>query len=146
MKKIKIYLAGKMGGLTLAAMNKWRIDAKHLLVAEADKSDCVVEVVNPVVFYNFEEKRHQTEIEVEEFDLGHVISSDIIVVNLNGLNSSIGTIIELHDAHYHKRIPVIAFGDKTLYSTLHPWVKNDITRVEDDIYGVVEYIRDFYMK
>ena len=81
MKKIKIYLAGKMGGLTLAAMNKWRIDAKHLLVAEADKSDCVVEVVNPVVFYNFEEKRHQTEIEVEEFDLAQL--SDLDIINLD---------------------------------------------------------------
>ena len=66
------------------------------------------------------------------------------MVNLNGLKDSIGTIIELHDAHYHHKIPVIAFGKRELYDNLHPWVKNDITRVECDIDGAIAYIRDFY--
>lgn len=140
----KIYLAGKMSGLTYEEMNDWRNRIKTKLIESANYLDTKVNIINPVMYYNFEEKRHQTEIEVEEFDLAHVVSSDIIIVNLDGLKDSIGTIIELHDAHYHYRIPVIAFGDKELYENLHPWIKNDITRVERSIVDVVNYIRDFY--
>lgn len=141
---MKIYLAGKMDGLSFEEMNGWRNEAFQKLLKMAKYYSEKTNVVNPCLYYNFEEKKHQTEIEVEEFDLAHVISSDIIIVNLDGLSSSIGTIIELHDAHYHHKIPVVAFGDKKLYDSLHPWVKNDITRVENNIDDVVTYIRDFY--
>lgn len=142
---LKIYLCGKMSGLNFDEMNSWRKRVEDALKIKSGFTGTPITVVNPVVYYNFEEKRHQTEIEVEEFDLAHVITSNIIIVNLDGLKDSIGTIIELHDAHYHHRIPVIAFGDRKLYDELHPWIKNDITRVEDDIVGVVNYIRDFYL-
>lgn len=142
---MKIYLAGKMGGLSYDEMNEWRKETFHKLLKTAECYNKKVNVINPVLYYNFEEIRHQSEIEVEEYDLAHVISSDIIIVNLDGLSSSIGTIIELHDAHYHHKIPVIAFGDKKLYNELHPWIKNDITRVENNIDGVVTYVEDFYL-
>ena len=141
---IKIYLAGKMGGLSFDEMNGWREKVSAKLTKEADLHGIKIRVVNPVQYYNFEYKKHQTEIEVEEFDLAHVISSDIVIVNLQGLNDSIGTIIELHNAHYHHKVPVIAFSKRELYDKLHPWVKNDITRVEDNIDDVIAYIRDFY--
>lgn len=141
---LKIYLAGKMGGLTFEEMNKWRCETRRKLLSQAEMFSKKISVINPVLYYNFEEKRRQTEIEVQEFDLAHVISSDIIVVNLDGLSNSIGTIIELHNAHYHHKIPVIAFGKRELYDNLHPWVKNDITRVECDIDGAIAYIKDFY--
>lgn len=133
-----------MGGLTFEEMNKWRCETRRKLLSQAEMFSKKISVINPVLYYNFEEKRHQTEIEVQEFDLAHVISSDIIVVNLDGLSNSIGTIIELHNAHYHHKIPVIAFGKRELYDNLHPWVKNDITRVECDIDGAIAYIKDFY--
>ena len=142
---LKIYLAGKMGGLTFAEMNEWRAKLKEILTTYADFSSVNINIVNPVDFYNFETPRHQNELEVEEFDLAHVISSNIIIVNLDGLNDSIGTAIELHDAKYHNRIPVIAFGNKDKYDGLHPWIKNNITRVEETIYDVAAYIKDFYL-
>ena len=142
---MKIYLAGKMSGLSFEEMNGWRDILKSMLTQYAELSDVNVRVINPVVYYNFEETRHQSEVEVEEFDLAHVTSSNIVIVNLNGLNDSIGTIIELHDAHYHHKIPVIAFGDRELYDNLHPWVKNAITRVENSMADVCNYIRDFYL-
>lgn len=145
MKHLKIYLAGKMSGLTYSEMNEWRLKIKEKLLRAAENAGYTVTIINPVDFYNFEERRHQSEEEVEDYDLAHVISSDIIIVNLNGLSSSDGTKFELHDAKYHNRIPVIAFGDKELYNNLHPWIKRDITRVENDMDSVVEYIRDFYL-
>ena len=142
---MKIYLAGKMSGISYKEMNDWRINLKQQLMLASDSADFDIKVINPCQFYNFEEIRHQSEKEVEDFDLAHVTSSDIIIVNLEGLDTSIGTIIELHDANYHHKIPVIAFGKRELYEKLHPWIKRDITRVESTIGRVVDYIQDFYM-
>ena len=142
----KIYLAGKMNGFSFEEMNSWRDEVFNKLLNLSGMYDTKLDVINPVMYYNFEKKRHQTEIEVEEFDLAHVISSDIIIVNLNGLKDSIGTIIELHDVHYHHKIPVIAFGSQELYDDLHSWIKNDITRVENDIDEMLDYIEDFYLR
>ena len=35
--------------------------------------------------------------------------------------------------------------DKKLYDELHPWIRDDITRVEDDMDSVVNYVANFYM-
>lgn len=142
---LKIYLAGKMSGLSFEEMNRWRKELKAKLQSAADISGYQLQVINPVEFYNFEEKRHQTEEEVEAYDLAHVTSSNMIIVNLEGLNSSDGTKLELHDANYHNKIPVIAFGSHKLYEVLHPWIKRDITRTEENMEAVIRYIQDFYM-
>lgn len=144
MRELKIYLAGKMSGLTHSEMYNWRAYLKNKLVSTADHRGYKAYVVNPVDYYGFEEVKHQNEREVKDFDLSHVLSSDIIVVNLDGLSTSDGTKYELHDAR-KANIPVIAFGDYGLYESLHPWTKDNITRVEKDIEDVVKYIRDFYM-
>lgn len=144
-KTLKIYEAGKMSGLSFDEMNNWRQKLKIQLQLAAEISGYQIQVINPVDFYNFEEKRYQSEDEIEDYDLAHVVSSDLIVVNLEGLSSSDGTKIELHDAKYHNRIPVIAVGNRKLYEELHPWIKRNITRVEENMEDVVRYIQKFYM-
>ena len=144
MRELKIYLAGKMSGLKYENMYEWRAYLKNKLVSMAEHHGQKAYVVNPVDFYNFENARHQTEIEIKMFDLNHVLSSDIVIVNLDGLATSDGTKYELHDAK-KANIPVIAFGDYKLYEDLHPWTKDNITRVENNIDDIVEYIKDFYM-
>ena len=66
---LKIYLAGKMGGLTFDEMNNWRKKLKLEILRQAGISGCQVLVINPIDFYNFEEKRYQSEEEVEDYDL-----------------------------------------------------------------------------
>lgn len=144
-KHLKIYLAGKMSGLSFEDMNSWRVEMKNLLLYPMGYKDYKLTIINPIDYFNFEEKRYQSDAEVEDYDLAHVISSDIIIVNLDGLNTSIGTGIELHDANYHHKIPVIAFGKKEDYNNLHPWIKRKITRVEETMDDVVSYVNDFYM-
>lgn len=144
-KRLKIYLCGKMGGLNLEEMNTWREELKQKLLVQSMLSGYDVTVINPVSLYNFEVTKHQSENEVREYDIAHTITSDIVIVNLNGLSTSDGSKIEIHEANYHHKIPVLAFGDKELYDNLHPWIKENITRVEDSVQDVVNYIRDFYM-
>ena len=144
-KTLKIYLAGKMSGLTYEQMNDWRVSLTNRLNVAAENAGYKLVIINPVLFYNFEEKKYQSEKEVRDYDLAHATTSDIVIVNLDGLNTSDGTKQELHDTNYHKKIPVITFGERRLYEDLHPWVKDDITRVEDNAQDVANYIREFYM-
>ena len=144
MRELKIYLCGKMAGLDFTSMNQWRKRIKNALNLAAEYKGYKLDVVNPVDFYNLESIRYQSDKEVKDYDLAHVLSSNIIIVNLEGLATSDGTKYELHDAR-KANIPVIAFGDYKLFEDLHPWTKDNITRVEKDMEDVIEYIKDFYM-
>lgn len=145
MKELKVYLGGAMSGLSFGEMNTWRAEIKEKLLMAGENTGCKITVVNPCDYYSFVEKRHQSEKEIREFDLAHVTSSNILIVNLDKLIGSDGTKQEIFKANYCHKIPVIAFGDKQLYDNLHPWIQEDITRVEKTPIDVVNYIREFYM-
>ena len=142
-KRLKIYEAGKMSGLNYEEMNGWRGSLKRLLNHYATYNSVNLTVINPVDYYNFKTKLHKSEKEVFQFDMNHVKSSDIVVVNLDGLNTSIGTCIELYEA-YKRNTPVLALGTYDTYDNLHPWLKEFITRVDETEEELVNYIRDFY--
>lgn len=144
-KRLKIYAAGKMMGLDLKEMNEWRVNLKTILNNLVElKDNYEIDLINPVDFYNLENKAHKSEKEVMRFDLAHVKSSDIIVVNLENVNTSVGTCIELYEA-YKQEIPILAFGTDETYEQTHPWLKECVTRVESNIIGLCNYIFDFYM-
>ena len=143
-KELTIYLAGAMTGLTFEEMNTWRENVKILLNEREELKDITLDVINPVMYFNFDKKIHQTEMEVMKFDLAKVKSSDIVIVNMNGLNTSIGTCIELYEA-FKQEIPVLAFGDDNLFNGLHPWIQNCITRHDETYFDTVNYIEDFYL-
>ena len=145
MKELKVYLGGAMSGLSFGEMNTWRIEIKEKLLMAAENTGCKITIVNPCDYYSFAEKRHQSEREIKEYDLAHVVSSNILIVNLEKLINSDGTKYEMFKANYCHKIPVIAFGEEELYKNLHPWTQDDITRVEKTPIDVVNYIRDFYM-
>lgn len=144
MKELTIYEAGKMSGLGLQQMITWRIELTKELEDVAEIVGVKINAVNPVNYFNFVQKRHQTKSEIMKFDLSKVKHSDIVVVNMDGLNTSIGTCIELYEA-YKKEIPVLAFGSNELYEELHPWIQCCITRHDETYKDTVNYIKDFYM-
>ena len=144
MKELTIYLAGAMSGLTMEEMNTWRLSAKSLLLTASELFDTKLNVINPVDYFNFENSRHQSEMEVMKFDLSKVKSSDIVIANMEHLNTSIGTCIECYEA-WKNDIPVLAFGGDGLYKNLHPWIQNCITRYDKYYDNTVSYIRDLYM-
>ena len=122
----------------------WRVEIKNMLTHMASYYDCDVKVVNPVDYYNFNEKRHKSEKEVMQFDLSLVKKSDIVIVNLDGINTSIGTSMELYEC-YRSNIPVIAFSSDEEYENIHPWIRECITRHESNMEDAATYIKDFYM-
>ena len=139
-KKYQIYLAGKMSGLSFKEMNYWREQAKSKLLIMANETGYRLTVINPVDFYKFKNVRNQSQDEIIDYDLVYVERSDFLVVNSDGLCESKGAIMEIFDAWNHK-IPVFVFGD---YTHEHPWIERCITRFEQDIDHVVQYLQDVY--
>lgn len=129
-----------MTGKTFDEMNSWRMDIKHCL-----EFNDGVQVINPCDYYNFENPTHKSEREIMDFDLMHVISSDLIIVNVEGLNGSVGSIIEIYEARFNHKIPIIAFGSRTTYENLHPWIKECISRYEESMDAAVDYVCNYYL-
>lgn len=132
-----------MTGLSFDDMYLWRKNFKQKIIKVAKDANIKIRIINPVDYYNFENKMHQTELEVMKFDLSRVKDSDLLVVNMHELNTSIGSIIEIFDA-YTLGIPVLAFGSDIEYENLHPWIQCCITRHDETYEDTILYIRDFY--
>lgn len=134
--KPKIYLAGKMYGLSHTQMNNWRVGAARLLGEN-------FHTINPCDYYNFEIGRSEyTDSEVKEFDLLQVKNSHIVLVNLEHPDS-IGTAIELHMAHDVWCIPVIGYGGSE--DKVHPWMKLSLTKWCNTLEDAVNHINKFYL-
>lgn len=144
MRELVIYECGAMSGLSFEEMNNWRVFLKTAITQVAENIGISVRVINPVDYYNFREPKHQSELEPMRFDLARVKESDLVVVNLDGLKTSIGSIIECYEA-WKNNIPVLAFGSKQDYENLHPWVQCCITRRDKNYRECINYISDFYM-
>ena len=103
-----------------------------------------IKTLNPVDYYNFElDPNTYEELEVKNFDLHLVRNCDLVLVNLNHLNS-IGTAIELHESYENYKIPVIAFATKENYEKTHPWIKCSVNRYEETLDAAIDYILTFY--
>ena len=145
MRELVIYECGEMSNCkSFEEMNTWRVCLKTAIKQIAENVGINVRVTNPVDYYNFREQRHQTELEPMKFDLAKVNESDLVVVNLDGLKTSIDSIIECYEA-WKSNIPVLAFGNKEDYENLHPWVQCCITRRDKNYRECINYISDFYM-
>lgn len=140
-----IYLAGGMGSLSFEEQNEWRVDLKQRFAyyyKSYYKSRFYnVVFINPVDYYNFEEKRHETEDEVMRFDLHKVKTSDLVIVNFND-PKSIGTTAEMATA-YDRGIPIIGLNESGV--ELHPWLRCMTERIFTDRGELLDYISSFYL-
>ena len=142
MNKNIIYLAGKMSGLSIEEMSKWRREFTYKFECYCTKNyiDNPFKIVTPTDYYSFEEKKHKTEREVMDYDLWIVKNSTLVVVNLDYPNS-LGTAIELYEANKHCGIPVIGFGT----TINHPWIEECLNVKFDTMEEVIDYIIEFYL-
>lgn len=132
-----------MSGLSYEEYNTWRVDISQKLLHNSTRYDCDVrlQLVNPVDYFNFEEQYHKTEREVMKFDLRHVKSSDLIIVNFNKAVSQ-GTTAELAVAYDHD-IPILGLNEKDV--ELHPWDIEFCDRIFTSMDKLVDYVTNFYM-
>ena len=143
--KLTIYLGGKMSGLSKNDYCKWRSELENVLSDRANLIGASIQIINPAKYFDFDNMDRHLEKEVMQFDLNMVRQSDVVIVNVNGVSSSIGTAIELYEAN-RLNIPVIAYTESgEVEDDVHPWIESCFSTVQMNRYDLVDYICDFYM-
>lgn len=143
MNGLKIYLAGKMTGLSYEDMQEWRFEFKDRVNKYVKASGITyrVNVFNPCDYYNPLSNEHKSDREAMEFDIYNLKKSDIVVVNLYN-QDSIGTCMEVAIAR-DNGIPVIGlYEDK---DELHPWLEECCTRICNSMEELVDHVFYYYM-
>lgn len=108
---------------------------------------------NPNDYYNYSERRHNSDLEILLFCLRKVTESKVILVNLDNIRMSVGSIVELAWA-YLLRKPVIGFyegykgkDDDELRDIIHSWVYEFCWRIElgdGAMLNALDYIEEYY--
>lgn len=147
----RIYTAGKMAGLSCGEQMAWRKQIETAIRRAADtagisKSDIIF--IHPPEFYQYGQTYFQSEKEVKDWDLNQVRNSDIVIVNLDTVETSIGTHYELAmvdavNAFGNKHIFVIGIGRKG--KELHPWIEESLHRRESDYDDAADYIVNYLL-
>lgn len=129
-----------MSALSFEEQSKWRNQIRDAIKYnyECEKQPVIFD---PVKYFNFTEKRHQSEREVMEFDLNAVRNSDLVIVNFND-PSSLGTCAELAVA-YEMKIPIVGINKDS--QELHPWLECFCNRMCSSLKEAVEYVWEFYL-
>lgn len=143
---LKVYLAGKMSGLSWEEMQQWRREfAQHV---NEHTYNCNmfrnVYIFNPCDYYNpllsEDDVDGLIDREAMQFDIYHLKDSDIMVANLEG--NSIGTAMEVAIAKDND-IPVIGICNNE--SELHPWLKESCMVLCDSLHDAEEYVCDYFI-
>lgn len=134
----KIYLAGKCKRLTFAQQNEWR----DYITEYMNEKTLSTIVYNPNNYFNYFENLHKTNRQVKEYFMGIIDKCDLLIVNLNDSDSSVGTGQELEHARM-RGIPIIGFGTNNVY----PWIAEvDCTVTFDTIEECCEYVVNYYRR
>lgn len=123
---------------------QWREDAKKYVKQIYDG----ITLVSPTDFYEIGKNYHKTESEVMRFDLRMVRESDIVLVNLKDLHSSLGTSDEILYAFIRGNSVVGFIEDETELKNIHPWKLEQIDRIEtgkDAMKHAIDYIYKYYV-
>lgn len=119
--RFKVFLSGGITGLNNEDCKIWRD-----YISERFLYDYFVgcSIVNQMNHFNpNEETSDSLEKEAMMYDLYHLRTSNVVIVNLNKTDS-IGTAQELMLA-YELHIPIIGFIKEENLSKIHPWIQTE---------------------
>lgn len=140
MDKLNIYLAGACKHLADEGAG-WRNEAVKKINTIAEWDGKSVNVINPIKYFSYNANKHKTHRQVKDFYMYKIRTSDVVLVNLNDSDMSVGTGQELQAAVMYG-IPIVGFGTENIY----PWLEVDCQVVFDSLTVAIDYIRDYYME
>lgn len=145
MKEFKIYTCGKMSGIPYEKQMEWRYKIQELVESKTNRK---VIFIHPPLFYGYHEVMHKSEREVKEWELNQICSCDIVIVNLDGINESIGSHFEMGaicgaNIVGNKHITVIGVGKSE--TEVHPWIETDFLRYEEHLEDAADYIATYLL-
>lgn len=133
---MQIYLSGAMQDASIEKQTKNR---KYIKETFKDYSN--VEVFNPYEYFNYQNRFHQSEKEVMNFELRNTRNSSLLIYEEQGIKS-IGSSMEIAVA-YENNIPILILNENCL--VLHPWINEMSDRVFTDINDMIDYIKWYYL-
>ena len=145
---MKIYIAGKMTGLTKDEMSQWRKElADKIRYQVSHSSMCFPTIIDPCMYYNTKDiDAWDADKEYIRWELRHVKSADLIIVGVSEDMNSIGTMAEMTMAYDHD-IPILLYdrysGSEGV-KRLHPFVWYFADKYFTDIDALVEYVVSYY--
>ena len=135
-----------MSGISFIEQMMWRSRIESEIKSSLDCGQSV-KFIHPPLYYNYEENNHKTEREILEWEMTQVHDCDILIVNLDGIEDTTGSHMELGAVQGINR-----FGDKHIFvvglgkpENLHPWIKESCIRIEDDYAKAAEYIVEYLL-
>lgn len=137
MGRLNVYLSGPVKNVDGDFQN-WR---KRLLTLQEDDFYPDLNFIDPISYFNYTDKQPRTDKQCLDLFMWQVEKCDVILINLDGSDNSIGEAMEVEHAFCHG-IPIIAFGKES--STWYNWVKTRATVIFDDLHDAVDYICDSY--
>ena len=125
-------------GLTIIILGIWRDELAYTI------RECNVNwtVFNPSLHISDTPEFGMSEREAMNYDLYHLLRSDLVIMNFSYNARSVGSIIELGIAYDHK-IPVIGLNETN--EELHPWQSAMCLRIFHDYNKMVDYIVDHFI-
>ena len=151
METVKIFTSGKMSGLSEEEQRTWRrkIQDEIELRFTFTKSPYQLIFEHPTDKYSTAHSETLSELESAKYekeamiwDLTQIADSNIIIVNLKDITTSIGTLMELGyikalNENTNKHIYVLGLG-KTNNS--HPWLEDVLFHTEETEQDLAEFI------
>lgn len=146
MREFKIYTCGKMSGTSLEKQMGWRCYVESLIKEKYDGYD-KIKFIHPPLYYNYEHASHHTDREILDWEMMQLHDCDIVIVDLDGIDTTVGSHIELGavqgiNRFGDKYIFVIGVGDK---DGLHPWIKEACNRIESSYMSAAKYIAEYLL-
>ena len=121
---------------------KWRKDAYKYFGDHIDN----ICVSMPPEFWNIDPDYSCDGKETLRFDMRNIRESDIVLVNLKDVASSVSTCDEIFYAYISQK-PIVGFGEDEDMEGLHPWVKEQITKIftgKKSMKQAIDYIATYY--
>ena len=137
MNKLKVYLSGSVKNVDIN-FQTWR---DKCFESEENGFYPDIKFIDPINYFNYTDKQPLTDKQCLDLFMWLVEKSDIILVNLDNSDKSVGTAMEVEHA-FCNNIPIIAFGkDK---DTWYNWIVERAIVVFKNLEYAIEYIDNTY--
>lgn len=137
--KLKIYLSGATKQVD-EDFQSWR---NRCLTLCQNGYYTKIDFVDPISYFNYTDQQPQTDKQCLDLFMWQIENCDILLVNLDNSNVSIGTGMEIEHA-YCNNIPIIAFGEKK--ETWYNWAVSRSSVIFRTLDIAIDYIYDTYAK
>lgn len=135
----QIYAAGAITGLKWDEHFIWRDEMAATIGACTHHK---WNVFNPSLHISDIEELNMSDREAMDYDLYHLLRSDLVVVNFSKKADSLGTAAELGAAYTHQ-IPIVGLNETG--EELHPWQRDMCLVVFDKYNMMINYLVNHFL-